>query len=63
MTDKDRIRLSTRQGNKVLGPLERQRCQHHPRRWVSYRWTWRVGSTPSMEEPAIVKGCGSCADE
>lgn len=63
MTDKDRIRCATRHANKMLGPVERQRCWHHPRRWVAYRWTWPVGSSPMHGEPSCVMGCGSCAND
>jgi hypothetical protein len=64
MTDKDRLNCATRQGSKMLGPIERQRCQHHPRRWVTYRWTWPVDSSPMVAgESSCVRSCGSCADE
>lgn len=63
MTDGDRIRLATPHKGRMLGPLERERCTEHRRRWVTYRWEWDAGSGPEDGYPEIVRGCQSCNAE
>jgi hypothetical protein len=72
-SDEQRIALATRKGDRMIGPLERQRCSVHPRRWETYRWTWRApdeskGETQLMavesdSEPRYERGCVLCAAE
>src|SRR5678815_2586157 len=62
-SDDDRVRLATKSGEWMLGPLELQRCAKHKKRWETYRWTWRVGSGPEDGEPEIVRDCVECARE
>jgi len=47
----------------MLGPIERERCARHPKRWTSYRWTWDVDGDITGGEPEIVRGCADCAAE
>lgn len=64
MTDDDRIRLAVRDGNTMLGPIERQRCAKHRTRWETFRWFWPVGSPPSEGgEVCCVRGCYVCNAE
>jgi len=63
MTDADRIARATLRGSRMLGPVERQRCPRHPRRWVSYRWTWRAGSSIEDGDTETVRDCTACVDE
>jgi hypothetical protein len=63
VTDAERTALATQQGTRMLGPLERHRCEEHPRRWLTYRWTWRAGETPEDGEPEYVRGCTQCYAE
>jgi hypothetical protein len=51
----------------MLGPLERERCPKHPRRWVIFRWVWTVpgeGEDPidviSGAEPEAIRACQQC---
>ena len=63
MNDDDRVRLATRSGDGMLGPIERERCAKHPRRWTSYRWVWDVGGDISGGEPVVVRSCAECLAE
>lgn len=52
------------------GPLERQRCAKHPKRWETFRWTWSVGPGESHEDGIesasdceYVRGCAACEAE
>lgn len=63
MNDEDRVRLATPSGGRMLGPVERERCSKHPRRWVLYRWVWYPGGGPEDGIPETVRGCGSCNEE
>lgn len=63
MNDDDRTRLAKRRGPMMLGPIERQRCVTHPKRWESYRWKWRAESTPEDGDVEVVRGCGDCLNE
>lgn len=63
MTDAERMREATRSGARMLGPVERQRCSTHPRRWESYRWTWPVGARPESGDAECVRRCGACRAE
>jgi len=63
MDDEDRKRLAVPHGRHMLGPLERERCSKHRRRWITYRWVWLQGEDPSSSEPAIVRGCAECNAE
>ena len=60
MTDVDRVRLAVQSGTRMLGPIERQRCGVHPRRWETYRWTWPVGSEPEFGTVRMIRGCVDC---
>lgn len=58
-TDSDRVRLAVVRGNRVLGPVERDRCNHG--RVYSYRWTWAIGGTPEDGEAEFVsQKCQKC---
>lgn len=63
MTDDDRVRLATPSGGRMLGPVERERCSHHPRRWVMFRWVWPKDDGPEDGDCEYVRSCGSCLDE
>ena len=63
MDDEGRVRLATRSGGKMLGPVERERCGKHPRRWTMYRWVWAVDGDISGAEPLVVRSCAECLDE
>lgn len=57
--DTDRIRLATRRGSWMLGPAERDRCDHGKLR--SYRWKWQVGESPEVGEAEFISyGCKKC---
>lgn len=60
MNDGMRVRMATRNGRKMLGPLELQRCHEHPRRWMTYRWEW-IEDIESGE-PVVVRGCPICQE-
>lgn len=62
-SDDDRVRLATRSGNWMLGPAELQRCEKHPTRWTTYRWTWLVGSGPEDGDPEVIRSCAKCLEE
>ena len=70
LSDQQRIAQATRDGDRMLGPEERSRCDSHPRRWVIYRWTWGVPADgdhltaiQSDSWPETIRDCGTCADE
>jgi hypothetical protein len=71
MTDADRIIKSVRDGARMLGPSERQRCEKHPTRWVTYRWVWNVPEgdethedmLASSSEPQTIRPCSVCEAE
>lgn len=45
----------------MFGPMEKQRCQHHPRRWEMYRWIWPVDGTPAdASTPVYIRSCEVC---
>lgn len=65
MNDDERMRLAFQtEGDRWIGPTERERCTKHPRRWVLYRWEWH-GERDDISggEPVIVRGCGSCRED
>lgn len=63
MNDDDRAQLAVRKGATMLGPLEKERCSRHPRRWRTYRWTWRADDGDiSSSEPVIVRDCAACIE-
>jgi hypothetical protein len=73
MTDTDRIRLATRKGNRMHGPVERQRCTKHGRRWETFRWTWPAPDEAKGEthldmiegdsDAEVVRQCEDCCAE
>lgn len=70
LSDADRIRLATRDGDKMIGPKERSRCEKHRRRWNIYRWVWQMPApgethedTISSSEPEYVRACSDCEAE
>lgn len=63
MNDNDRIRLATPSGGMMLGPIERERCSRHRRRWVLFRWVWEVDGEISSANPRVERGCAECAQE
>lgn len=65
MTDEERIARSTlsSDGRRRVGPVERARCLRHPRRWVTYRWTWPSDHTPEAADVSYVRDCLQCLAE
>lgn len=65
MNDDDRIRLATRSGRNMLGPIERERCHKHKTRWVMYRWVWDAGPGGDISggEPEVVRSCAACLED
>jgi hypothetical protein len=65
MNDGDRVRLATPSGDKMLGPIERERCGKHRRRWVLYRWVWDAGEGGDISggEPQVMRSCAECLAE
>lgn len=70
LSDEDRIARATRSGKRMLGPLERERCPVHKRRWTIFRWVWDVpgeGEDPidviSGAEPETIRACQQCDEE
>jgi len=71
--DAQRIELAIKSGGRMLGPVERERCTRHKRRWILWRWTWPCPATDEGEthldclenssEQECVRGCGACAAE
>lgn len=53
MTEQERIIKAKRQGNHMVGPVERVRCSVHPTRWESYRWVWPAPTEGETQEDAI----------
>jgi hypothetical protein len=74
-TDSQRIERATvvrTVGDRTYyrGPVERQRCDKHPKRWETYRWMWSVGPGEAPEDCIenasdceYVRGCSACAEE
>lgn len=67
MTDGQRIAKGVRDGDTMLGPIERHRCDLHPSRWMSYRWTWPVPEDgdhlAALEAdgwPQSIRACSDC---
>jgi hypothetical protein len=63
VNDDDRARLATPHGNLMLGPIERERCDKHRRRWKLFRWVWSKDGDISAAEPEIVRSCAQCLEE
>lgn len=61
--DTGRERRAVRAGNLMLGPVERERCERHKRRWRTFRWVWRVGEDISSATPDVVRPCAECVQE
>ncbi len=71
MTDAERIAAAkpSASGRRMLGPLEKERCPRHPRRWVTIRWVWAVPANGDHQtalecgEAQIVHACTICEDD
>ncbi len=63
MTDEQRIKRAVRRGDQMLGPLERERCSTHRRRWLTFRWIWDADGDISASEPHVVRSCTDCLAE
>ena len=68
--DEDRTRLAkpNASGTRMLGPIERERCSKHRRRWVTFRWVWNtpengdhLDAIESDSWPEIEHSCVLCA--
>ena len=64
-TDADRALLATpsADGQTMLGPAECQRCARHPRRRVTYRWSWPAGQGLEAGDADELRACEDCAAE
>jgi hypothetical protein len=62
-TDDDRKRLAKRRGDRMLGPIEYQRCDDHPHKWESFRWTWPVEGGPEDGDAEMVRSCNHADHE
>ena len=62
MNDDDRVRLATRVGDSMLGPIERERCSKHRTRWVMFRWVWDAGEDGDISgaDATVVRSCAQC---
>lgn len=58
-TDNDRRHLAykSKMRQRMIGPEEWQRCPDHPRRWVSYRWTWPIDDGPESGDVEQMHQC------
>ena len=63
MDDETRIAKAVKSGGRMLGPLERQRCNRHPRRWTAFRWVWTVGGDISAADVESVRPCAQCLED
>jgi len=63
MNDEDRVRLAVAGASRMIGPVERQRCAQHPKRWVAYRWTWHHDAGITGGDITVVRPCVACNEE
>lgn len=61
--DEIRVANAVQSGSHMLGPIERERCHKHRRRWVLYRWVWSADGDITGGEPEVVRGCAECRAE
>lgn len=63
LSDEDRVRLAKPFVDKMLGPIERERCHKHPRRWLTFRWVWDAGGSIECGDIEAVRSCAQCLDD